>query len=197
MNQIKTGNTIRHFRTACGMTQKQLAECLHVSDKTVSKWECGKGCPDISLLAALAEVFGTDIRVLLTGELRKNEKEKGNMKKLKFYVCRSCGNIVTAADEAAVTCCGSRLSAEEPRRAAESEMLRLEDLGGEWYVTACHPMTKAHYISFAAYVTNSSVMLFRQYPEWNFEVTLPMYRRGRLLWYCSKCGLLYQDISPK
>ena len=197
MDPIKTGALIRQLRTARGLTQRQLAELLHVSDKAVSKWECGNGCPDISLLKALADLFGTDMQVLLSGELRQNEKEKGNMKKTKFYVCRTCGNIITAASGADVTCCGSRLSALEPRKAEPDEMLRLADVGGEWYVTAEHPMTKEHYISFAAYVTDSSVMLFRQYPEWDFQFTMPMYRSGRLVWYCTACGFLYQDIRPE
>lgn len=196
MDPIKTGALIRQLRTARGLTQKQLAEQLHVSDKAVSKWECGNGCPDVSLLKALADLFGTDMQVLLSGELRQNEKEKGNMKKTKFYVCRTCGNIITAASGADVTCCGSRLSALEPRKAEPDEMLRLADVGGEWYVTAEHPMTKEHYISFAAYVTDSSMMLFRQYPEWDFQFTMPMYRSGRLVWYCTACGFLYQDIRP-
>ncbi|MCR4645193.1 MAG: helix-turn-helix domain-containing protein [Oscillospiraceae bacterium] len=194
MDQVRTGELIRRFRTELGLTQKELAERIHISDKAVSKWECGAGCPDVSLLLALAEVFGTDVQVLLSGEIDRNESEKGNMKKLKFYVCKTCGNIVTSTSEAAVTCCGNRLTAMEPRKAEESEQLTLEDLGGEWYVTAEHPMTKEHYISFVAYQTDSCVMLFKQYPEWQVQVHLPLYRSGRLVWYCTECGLLYQNI---
>ena len=196
MDQIKTGAVIRQLRLARGLTQEQLAERIHVSGKAVSKWECGKGCPDVSLLAALAEELDTDIRTLLAGEISQNEQENGNMKRMRFYVCRTCGNIVTASGEAAVTCCGSRLTALEPRRASAEEMLTVEDIGGEWYVTSGHPMTKEHYISFAAYLTDSSVMMFRQYPEWDFHFTMPVYRAGRLLWYCTQCGFLYQDIRP-
>ena len=197
MDQIKTGSLIRRFRTELGLTQKQLAERVGVSDKAVSKWECGSGCPDVSLLTSLADVFGTDIHVLLTGEIDKNESEKGDMKKLRFYVCRDCGNIITSASDAAVTCCGNKLSALEPKKADETQQLKVEDTGGEWYITSDHEMTKEHYISFVAYVSDSSLMMFRQYPEWAVNVSLPMYRSGRLVWYCSKCGLLYQDIRPK
>ena len=52
MDQIKTGKLIRKLRTDMGLTQKQLAERLHVSDKAVSKWGTGNGCPDLSLLSA-------------------------------------------------------------------------------------------------------------------------------------------------
>ncbi|SHM79215.1 helix-turn-helix domain-containing protein [Ruminococcus flavefaciens] len=197
MDQIKTGELIRHFRTEMKLTQKQLAERINVSDKAVSKWELGNGCPDISLLATLAEVFGTDVQVLLSGEIDKNESEKGNMKKIKFYVCSNCGNIITATSDAAVTCCGNKLFPAEPRKAEENERLNVEDIGGEWYISSDHEMTKEHYITFAAYVSDSSIMMFKQYPEWNLQFNLPMYRSGRLMWYCTKCGLLYQDIRPE
>ena len=116
------------------------------------------------------------------------------MKKLRFYVCRECGNIVTATSEAAVTCCGSRLEAIEPRKAEESEKLNIENTGSELYITSCHEMTKEHYISFAAYQSDSTFMMFKQYPEWPMQARLPIFRTGRLVWYCDKCGLLWQSI---
>lgn len=194
MDQVKTGELIRHMRTQLGLTQKQLAKRINVSDKAVSKWECGNGCPDISLLGELARVFGTEVGVLLSGEIDKNESEKGDMKKIRFYVCKDCENIVTAASDAAVTCCGSRLYALEARKAEPDEQLNIQDIGGEWYITSDHEMTKQHHISFVAYVSDSSVSVFRQYPEWSLQIHLPMYRSGRLVWYCAKCGLLYQNI---
>ncbi len=197
MDQIKTGRLIRQLRTAMGLTQKQLAESICVSDKAVSKWECGCGCPDVSLLTALAEFFGTDINTLLNGEIDKNETEKGNMKKMRFYVCKECGNIITSTSDATVTCCGNKLNALEMKKADESQQLNIEDIGGEWYITTDHEMTKEHYISFVAYVSDSSMMIFRQYQEWGMNINLPMYRSGRIVWYCNKCGLMYQDIRPK
>lgn len=195
MDQIKTGELIKRFRTEMGLTQKQLAEQINVSDKAVSKWECGKGCPDISLIGELADVFGTDISVLLNGEANINESEKGDMKKIKFYVCKDCGNIITAVSEAAVSCCGSKLSPLEARKADNDEMLNVSESEGELYITSHHEMTKEHYISFAAYVNDSSAMIFRQYPEWSFQIRLPLYRSGKLYWYCSECGFLYQELK--
>ena len=197
MDQVKTGELIRRFRTQLGLTQKELAERINVGDKAVSKWERGSGCPDVSLLTSLAEVFGTDVNVLLTGELNKNESEKGNMKRMKFYVCKACGNIITATSEAAVTCCGSRLTPAQARQAEDHERLKVEDAGGEWFITSGHTMTKDHYISFVGYQSDRSFMMFKQYPEWNVELYLPMYRAGRLIWYSTDRGLLYQEISPK
>ena len=197
MNDYRFGEYICKLRSENNLSQKKLAEMLGVSDKAVSKWERGNGCPDISLLSGLAGALGTDVHVLLSGESVTHESEKGDMKKVQFYICRECGNIITAASEAAVTCCGNKLTSLEPRRAAEEEMLKTEDIGGEWYVSSDHEMTKEHYISFVAYVSDSIFMMFRQYPEWNLQFTMPMFRTGRLVWYCNRCGLLYQDINPR
>ena len=194
MDQIKTGALIKQLRKEKMLTQKQLAELLNVSDKAVSKWECGNGCPDVSLLSELADIFGTDINILLSGEINKKESEKGNMKKMKFYVCKECGNIITSTSETDVICCGNKLAALEPRKAEENEQLNVDDIGGEWFISSDHMMTKDHYISFVAYINDNSIMMFKQYPEWNVQLNLPLYRSGKLVWYCTKCGLLYQDI---
>ena len=58
MDPVKTGTLIRTLRTCLGLTQQQLAERLTVSDRTISKWERGLGCPDISLLSPLAAALG-------------------------------------------------------------------------------------------------------------------------------------------
>ncbi|MCR5601897.1 MAG: helix-turn-helix domain-containing protein [Ruminococcus sp.] len=194
MDQIKTGALIRQLRLSAGLTQKQLADSLSISDKTISKWECGNGCPDISLLPELAKLLGTDIGTLLSGSVNKNESEKGNMKKLKFYVCKNCGNIITATSEASVSCCGSVLTAALPQKAEGEDMLKVEDIGGEWFITSNHEMKKGHFISFVAYVSDSSAMIFKQYPEWDVQITLPLYRSGQLVWYCTEHGLFRQDI---
>ena len=196
MDQIRTGSLIRQLRTERGLTQKQLAERINVSDKAVSKWERGNGCPDVSLLTALAEVLDTDIQALLSGSIEKNESEKGDMKKIRFYVCPKCGNIITASSEAAVSCCGTKLTALEAKEAQDDEKLRIEDIGGEWFISSEHEMTKQHYISFVAFLSDSNVMMFRQYPEWNLQITMPLYRYGRLVWYCTNHGLMYMDLKP-
>lgn len=197
MDNTKTGELIRQLRKEKKLTQKQLAELIGVSDKAVSKWETGKGFPDISLFSAIADVFGADVRNLLMGNINKNEKENGNMKKLKFYVCEDCGNIITATSEAAISCCGKNLSPLTPRAAEESEMLKIENIDGNLYISSDHPMTKEHYISFVAYTVDSTAMILKQYPEWNLQVTLPPFRSGRLVWYCNKCGLIYQNLRKK
>ena len=76
MNQIKTGKFIAQMRKEKGMTQRQLADELLISDKTVSKWETGKGMPEVSLMMPLCEVLGINVNELLTGERIPDESYK-------------------------------------------------------------------------------------------------------------------------
>ena len=72
MNQYITGTAIRELREHQNMTQLQLAEILGVSDKTVSKWETGKGYPDITLLEPIADAFKVSVPELISGHRIKN-----------------------------------------------------------------------------------------------------------------------------
>ena len=193
MDPIKTGRLIRQLRTQAGLTQRALAERLHVTDKTVSKWETGGGCPDISLLGEVGNVLGVSMETLLGGEIIGQE-DTGNMKKLRFYVCPDCGNILTSTADARVQCCGRVLEPLTPRRAEETECLQMEVQDGEWYITSDHPMTKACYIAFAAFLTDSQLVMTRLYPEWGMQVRMPYFARGRLLWYSTAQGLLYKEV---
>ena len=197
MNPVKTGQIIKQLRTEKHWTQKQLAERIHVSDKAVSKWERGHGCPDVSVLLALSQTLDTDMQILLSGVFTKKESEKGNMKNLKFYICPTCGNIITATSGVDVICCGSKLTAAEPQKAQAEEQLTVEETDGTLFISSDHPMTKAHFISFVAFVNDSTAILCKQYPEWNLQASLPLYRFGRLVWYCTQHGLFDQDIERK
>jgi len=68
MDKEKIGGLISALRKEKGMTQKELADQLHVSDRTVSKWERGAGLPDPSIMIALADILGITVNELLVGE---------------------------------------------------------------------------------------------------------------------------------
>lgn len=77
MDQIKIGKFIAAARKAHGMTQKQLAERLLISDKTVSKWERGKGLPEVGLMLPLCEALQITVNDLLSGEkISENNYQK-------------------------------------------------------------------------------------------------------------------------
>ena len=188
------GTLIRRLRTEHDLTQRQLAHQLHVRDKAVSKGERGLGCPDVSLLPALAQVLGVELEGLLSGQLDSNEPLGGTMKKLNFYVCPVCGNLVTAMAEPTLSCCGKKLSPLQPQKAEEDHALSIEPVDGERFLTTHHPMEKGHSISFVALLTGDSMVLQKLYPEWDLQVRLPAASHGKLLWYCTQHGLFYQNI---
>ena len=90
MDQEKVGRIIKTLRKDKGMTQRELSEMLNVTDRAVSKWERGLGCPDVSLLTSLSEIFSVDVESIIEGDMEENEKRSGNMKRTKFYVCPIC-----------------------------------------------------------------------------------------------------------
>lgn len=194
MDQKKIGGLIRTLRTQKGLTQKILAEAVGVGDKAVSKWERGLGCPDVSLLPELSRALGVGLESLLSGRMDANDQERGNMKNLKCYVCPNCGNLITAAAEAGVSCCGRTLSPLEPQRAEGEDRLAVERLDDSWFISSPHPMTKEHYVSFVALLTGDALFLRRLYPEWDLQTRIPCFGHGILLWYCTRHGLFRQTV---
>lgn len=189
MNCYVTGQIIQTLREKRGFTQRQLAEQLFVSHKTISKWETGKGLPDITLLEPLAKALGVSVAELLTGEYITNTNRSANMLHTQFYVCPVCGNVIYAAGEGAFNCCGISLPPLQPEEPDEAHFMHLELVDGERYVRIAHPMTKSHYISFFACVTSDRVILTKLYPEQNSEVCLPMRGHGWIYAYCNQHGL--------
>lgn len=194
MDNVKIGRLICQLRKENHMTQLQLSELLGVSDKAVSKWERGLGCPELSLLTELSGIFHVDMEKLLSGELNANDVLGGNMKKTRFYVCPVCGNMVAAMTESGVSCCGKKLTALEPQKPEGDETLTVETVENDFYITSGHPMERGHYISFVALLTGDSVLLRKLYPEWGLQVRIPIFAHGKLFWYCTEHGLFSVDI---
>lgn len=194
MDCQKTGELILCLRKEKDMTQKQLADLMHISDKTISKWERGLGCPDISLLPELSQILGVDIEKILSGNLNPNDSIGGNMKKIKFYVCSECGNVVTSTGEASVSCCGRKLDEQTASKADDRHQLKAELVENDWFISNQHEMTKKHFISFIAFVTGEKLLLVKKYPEWNLDTRLQPFEHGLLYSYCTEHGLFYQLI---
>ena len=194
MDCKKVGKLIYELRREKNMTQKQVAELMNISDKTISKWERGLGCPDVSLLLGLSNIFGVSIEGILSGEINLNELSGGNMKNIKFYVCDKCGNLITSTSEAAISCCGKKMEAAVAKKAEEGHKLNVESIENEFFITTEHEMKKEHYISFVAHVKGDRVQIVKQYPEWNMQFRLNQVGRGKLYFYCINHGLFYQIV---
>lgn len=189
MNQYITGAIIKKLREERNMTQADLAAKLCVSDKTVSKWETGKGYPDITLVESLAEALQISVIELMSGSDVKNTNKTFNMRKIKFYVCPICGNVINSTGETVISCCGITLPPLEPEPADDEHALHIEPVEDEYYVTMDHPMTKDHYISFMVALKSDGYEMVKLYPEGPAEARFKTRLTSRIWYYCNKHGL--------
>ena len=195
MSSYVTGAMIRMLREKRKLTQKQLAEKLSVSDKTVSKWETGRGLPDVSLLEPLAESLQVSVAELLRGECAENRNRAGNVSRSRFAVCPLCGNVIWSMGEGSFSCCGVALPALAAEEPDGEHQIRLEQVEYDWYVTLDHPMTRDHSISFLACVTTERVQLVKLYPQQEAAARFPRTGQGRLYAFCNRHGLF--QIKPR
>lgn len=153
MNTYITGATIKRLREKQKLTQAELAEKIGVSSKAVSKWETARGLPDVALIQPLAKALGVSVIELMSGETVINRNISCNMLRTKFCVCPICGNVIHAAGDALVSCCGVTLPALEAEETDEHHRIQVQNVEDEQFLSVDHDMTKEHYISFFAYVT--------------------------------------------
>ena len=203
-----TGELIKELREKNKMTQKELAALIMVSDKTVSKWETGKGLPDIGIIDDLAHALKISAADLLTGEYRENENVSANMKKIHFYVCPVCGNVITSVGAGSFSCCGIKLLEQEiecGESTDQSDIINSKDnadQGGilnhwisvetaddDYFVRITHEMSKKHYISFVSYITSDDVEIRKLYPEQEIEVNFRRRGHGVICAYCNRHGM--------
>ena len=194
MNTYVTGTTIRQLRESRGMTQAELAEKIGISSKTVSKWETAKGLPDITLLQPLAQALGISVIELMNGQSVSNRNVSANLMRGKFHVCPVCGNIIHSTGDALVSCCGITLPALEAEEPEDDHPLTVEAVEDEHFITVRHPMTKEHFISFAAFVTCDRLQLVKLYPEGEAQTRMQLRGRGYLYYYCNRHGLFRKRI---
>ena len=197
MDKYVTGSVIRRLRERKRMTQEELAERIHVSGKAVSKWETGRGYPDISLLSPLAEALGISVIELLSGEDVRNRNRAANMRRGRFYLCPVCGNAIFSAGEAVVSCCGITLPPLEAEDPDPEHILRAERVEDEYWVTLEHPMTKEHYITFLAAVSDQRIQLVKLYPEWGAEARFKIDGGKDLYACCNRHGLFRFQIKQR
>ena len=196
MNNYITGAVIKRLRENKKMTQEELAQKIFVTSKAVSKWETGKGFPDVGLLESLGKALDVSVIELLSGEDITNLNKSCNMVKGKFYVCPVCGNVIQTTGEAVISCCGITLPPLEAEATDNSDVehaLNVETVEDEYYVTMNHPMTKEHYISFLAAISDDGVQLVKLYPEGNAQARFKISRVRKLYAYCNRHGLFEVD----
>ncbi len=193
MNPYVTGEAIRLLREKNRFTQAELADKIGVSDKAVSRWETGKGYPDITLLEPLALALSVSVAELLSGSTVTNANVSANMLRPTFYVCPVCGNVVYSVGEAVVHCHGVLLHPAEAEEADEKHGMTVETIEDEFYVSVRHDMTKQHHVSFIAAVSSDRLQLVKLYPEGDAAARFKMAGVRRFYCYCNRDGLFCQN----
>ena len=199
MNNYVTGGVIKALREKKNMTQEELAQKIFVTSKAVSKWETGKGFPDIGLLESLGKALDVSVIELLSGQSITNQNKACNMARGKFYVCPVCGNIIHTTGEAVISCCGITLPALEAEHmtvdstgsntADEEHTPHIQIVEDEYFVSLNHPMTKDHYISFIAAISDQGIQMIKLYPEGPAQARFKISGVRKLYYYCKIHGL--------
>lgn len=225
MNNYIIGSVTRKLRENLNMTQKELAERLAVSDKTISKWETAKGLPDITLIEPLARALNISVAELISGNYIVNKNRAANLARSVIYVCPICGNIIHSVGAASVSCCGIALPPLQAENTVQINGMISENLSekiisekniseknedstasdyphiinciktdGEYYVTVEHEMSREHYISFLAYITDSHYDMAKLYPEGEAVARFPVRGHGIIYCYCNHHGLFARRV---
>lgn len=190
MDPYVTGETIRSLREKCGLTQSKLALSLSVTPKAVSRWECGHGYPDITLLPSLAEALHVSVPELLQGKSVINTNVSGSVRRGAFRVCPVCGNVIYSLGEVCISCCGISLPPLSGDPADEDHPVHFEPVEDELFLSVSHEMTREHHISFLACVSSSRVTVVKLYPEGAAEARFKREPCSRFYLYCNRHGLL-------
>jgi transcriptional regulator with XRE-family HTH domain len=194
MNTYITGMAIKELREKKGLTQLELSEKIGVSAKAVSKWETGKGFPDITLIEPLAAALSVSVLELMSGNTIENKNVSSNILRSRFYVCPVCHNTIRSIGDAVISCHGITLPPLEAEEADADHEIVIEKVEDEHFITVRHSMTKEHFISFIAFLTSDRVQFVKLYPEGNAETRINLRGGGYLYIYCNKHGLMKKKI---
>lgn len=194
MDTYITGAVIKRLRKNKNLTQSELAVKIGVSSKAVSKWETGKGLPDISLIEPLGFALGVSVMELMSGDTVINKNISSNILRSKFYVCPVCSNVIQAMGDAVISCCGIKLPPLEAEDIDKAHEITIEKVEDEHFIAVNHDMTKTHFISFIAYLTTDRVQFVNLYPEGNAETRFQLRGSGYLYIFCNKHGLMKKKI---
>lgn len=116
------------------------------------------------------------------------------MRKIKFYTCEECGDVVVSLDGKNISCDGKDLVYQEPKEAVGENKLNIERVVNELFISSNHPVDKNDFINFVAYVRIDTMMVKRHYPEWDLDFRFPYLGPGKIIFNSTSKGLFFQKI---
>ena len=187
-NELNSGLTLRLLRESLGLTQKQLADKIHVSNRTVSAWENGTRKIRHSVMIKILKEYDASIYDLLDNCDDFSDR-------FRFYICKACGNTIIAHKDTSVTCCSMKLIPESMTEFGEFPEYEAECFGDLIKFTVKHEMSLCHYIKFIAYVSRGGCA----YSVLNHKSTPTLcavnYGEGELFVYCTRRGLCHTHYA--
>ncbi len=195
IDQREPGHMIKELREKKGMTQLELASLLNLSDRTISKWETGRGYPDITFIERIAALFSLSLAELLSGAGVNNSNVSGNMLKASFYVCPVCGNTIISTGEGSFSCHGITLEKPGKNAVDDEHSVSVEVVEDEYFISISHPMTKECHISFIAALSSDRVQMVKLYPEGSAEERVKMNGVREIVFFSNTDGLY--TLRPK
>lgn len=189
-------NMVHHFLSTIYLSELHsqhpyFLPYLHLPKNNIliSKWETGKGYPDITLLDPIANALSVSVAELISGNTVYNSNISANMLRSQFYVCPVCGNVIHGMGESVIHCHGVLLQPEEAEETDENHKIFIEHVEDEYYVQIRHEMTKDHYISFIAAVSSDRMQMVKLYPEGDAQARFKINGVKKIYFYCNRSGL--------
>ena len=183
---------IYKVRKAKGLTQKELAQILHTTSKTISNWERKKNCVPAEMVSSIVKELKIDRNFFFTEYI----SSLSNRTNIRFFHCPVCGNVSWSFSKACHKCCDKILYPMQSSPGNYDHYLYYQSSPDceQITVSTYHPMDDNHYIKFVAYVTDESVMPIVPPKNAPFCTTFPHLRGRQLYMLCSRHGLFDDEI---
>jgi len=173
---------LKAFRRSHKMTQKEFAERIRVSDKTVSAWERGDRHISAEMLTKVLRNFD-----ISPDDFFLTEEEISD--DFHFYICPKCDNIAIMHKKSKIFCCGIEMQKVQWNPSENSISAKTKIKNDFLYATFMHEMNYNHYIQFVALVKKNGFEIYVMNPGDSPEVCFNFRKRGRLFAYCNVHGL--------
>lgn len=176
---------LKKLRKLKGYTQKQIAEKIHVSDKTISKWECDVNCINSGVVKKYLQALDIEVADFFAGYNNLSH----SVSDVCFFLCPVCKSIIYSFDSQHISCCNTDLFPLTAQKSNSSHSIHIEYTDSGYIVSSLHEMDKDHYIKFIACVNSGSVTITKLNPSNFLEISLPVFPSGKIYFLCSKHGL--------
>ncbi len=191
MDQIKAGRFIAECRKKKNLTQAQLAEKLHITDRAISKWETGKAMPDSDIMLDLCTILGIDVNELLCGERIAKEQKDEQLNELIFQMAKNeeryhkrllySAYVIIAISLAALVCLVSLISLLIPECGFQDFLIAVSVI---LFIVPCVIALKFKVETGYYECKNCQHRFVPNYKE----IALLMQTPGRRLLKCTNCG---------